>query len=72
MNSPKRSVMKLAGHKLRHDDLAAYSCSGGHSHQTLKKAVRGKNLDVYEGYFRGILDGCEDIQYSSATFCELC
>ena len=21
-----------------------------HSHQTLRKAVRGKNLDVYEGY----------------------
>ena len=26
-----------------------------HSHQTLKKAVRGKKLDVYEGYLRGIL-----------------
>ena len=26
-----------------------------HSHQTLKKAVRVKNLDVYEGYLRGIL-----------------
>ena len=23
------------------------------SHQTLKKVVRGKNLDVYEGYFKG-------------------
>ena len=26
-----------------------------HSHQTLKTAARGKNLDVDEGYLRGIL-----------------
>ena len=26
-----------------------------HSHQTLKTAARGKNVDVYEGYLRGIL-----------------
>ena len=26
-----------------------------HSHQTLKKAVRGTHLNVYEGYLRGIL-----------------
>ena len=30
----------------------------GYSHQTLKKAVRGKNLDVYEGYF-GVVYGYE-------------
>ena len=29
-----------------------------HSHQTLKKAARGKNLDVYEGYVRGKGEGC--------------
>ena len=26
-----------------------------HSHQTLKKDVRGNNLDVYEGHLRGNL-----------------
>ena len=39
-----------------------------HSHKTLNNAVRGKNLDVYEGYLRDIL-GCLR-GYSSATFCE--
>ena len=28
-----------------------------HSHQTLKTAVRGKNLDVYEGYFGKVVRG---------------
>ena len=39
-----------------------------HSHQTSKKAVRGKKLDVYEGYLRGVLGWLGE--YSSATFCE--
>ena len=30
---------------------------GVHSHQTLEKVVRGKNLDVYEGYFGMVVRG---------------
>ena len=72
---PFGDIKTCGTHYVKRGDNFAIPCHTDHGIQTvvsiatkLWKRLRGKNLDVYEGYLKGILGWSWG--YSSATFCE--